>query len=185
MIETRGNRGLFNQEGTHVGVQQMESTLHYGPSVGLNGYSYANFKFNREEGFNDDFHIFRLGWTPTTMQFSVDNTIVGSINATSDGGFWNRGRFDERDPGRDNPWKRNSIMAPFDQEFFIILNVAVGSRIYFGDDLINESGEKPWKNYAPYPMTDFWDGREQWLPTWELETDSSHMQVDYVRVYAV
>lgn len=90
-----------------------------------------------------------------------------------------------RDPGKDNPWKRNSIMAPFDQEFFIILNVAVGSTIYFSDEWTNGNGDKPWKNNAQYPMTDFWDGREQWLQTWNTTADSSHMMVDYVRVYAL
>lgn len=163
----------------------MESTLHFGPSVGLNGFSYANFKLNRAEGFNDDFHVYRLGWTPTSMEFAVDDISVGFINATADGGFWQRGRFDERDPGRDNPWKRNSIMAPFDQEFFIILNIAVGSTIYFSDDYTNLNGEKPWRNNAAHPLTDFWEGRDQWMPTWKLDSDNSHMKVDYVRVYAL
>lgn len=162
----------------------MESTLHFGPNLGMNAFYTSNFKLHRTEGFNDDFHIYRLGWTETTMEFFVDNTRVGLINATADGGFWNRGEFESRN-ATFNPWKRDSIMAPFDQEFFIILNVAVGSTIYFPDEWTNGNGEKPWRNNAQYPMTDFWNGREQWLQTWNMSTDNSHMLVDYVRVYAL
>lgn len=154
-------------------------------STRQNGYYLTNFVNHREEGFNDDFHVYRLGWTETTMEFSVDNTIIGFVNATETGGFWNRGGFEEKEPGRDNPWKHDTIMAPFDQEFFIIMNLAVGSTVYFGDDLTNEGHDKPWRNNDPFPMTDFWNAHDDWLPTWNRGTEDSHLQVDYVRVYAL
>lgn len=35
-------------------------------------------------------------------------------------------------------------------------------------------------------MADFWKGRDQWLPTWNLKnSDDSHFQIDYVRVWAL
>lgn len=165
-------------------MEQVESTLHFGPAPWMNGYYLTNFRTHLDGGFNQDFHIYRMEWTSTTMQFAVDERIIGFVNATADGGFWKRGQFEQREPGRDNPWKRNTIMAPFDQEFFILMNLAVGSTVYFGDDLRNYGHDKPWRNDAPFPMTDFWEGRDGWLPTWNRGTDDSHLQVDYVRVYA-
>jgi hypothetical protein len=35
---------------------------------------------------------------------------------------------------------------------------------------------------------DFWNGRNQWLPTWDLDVndgESAAMQIDYVRVWAL
>ncbi|KAG5670659.1 hypothetical protein PVAND_000907 [Polypedilum vanderplanki] len=187
LVEGRGNRNLFNGENVNVGVGEVGSTLHYGPVWNLNGYPYANFLKHSTVGFNEDFHVYRLGWTSNVLEFSVDNEIIGSINITADGDFWTRGRFDEREPGRENPWKRNSKIAPFDQEFYIIMNLAVGgTNGYFPDNLRNEGSEKPWLNTSPQALTDFWNGREGWLPTWNLGVDdSSHLQVDYVRIYAV
>jgi hypothetical protein len=35
-------------------------------------------------------------------------------------------------------------MAPFDHEFYIILNLAVGGNGFFADDYVNEGKPKPW-----------------------------------------
>lgn len=98
-------------------------------------------------------------------------------------GFWARGGFE--DSGRDNPWKRATPMAPFDQEFYIILNLAVGGVNFFPDTFSNEGAPKPWLNNSPRAAADFWSGRSNWLPTWNLDTDDSHLQVEYVRVWAL
>jgi len=41
-----------------------------------------------------------------------------------DRSFWEKGEFDS--VGAYNPWSGSSNAAPFDQPFYIILNVAVG-----------------------------------------------------------
>lgn len=38
-------------------------------------------------------------------------------------GFFERGKFPS---SYDNPWKDSNINAPFDQRFYIIINLAVG-----------------------------------------------------------
>jgi hypothetical protein len=47
-------------------------------------------------------------------------------------GFWKRGEFDtvaDNPEFLPNPWgQSDSAGVPFDQEFFLILNVAVGAR---------------------------------------------------------
>lgn len=101
------------------------------------------------------------------------------------------GRFEERfgENVRFNPWTRDgaSRMAPFDQEFYMIINLAVGgTNGFFWDGLRNDNGAKPWTNDSPTAFRDFWNGRNQWLPSWGLGVDDrSHLQVDYIRVYAV
>lgn len=189
LLEGRGNRDLFDYTDRHMGTNHVASTMHFGPAWNLNGFETTNFGYSSvNTNFADDFHVYRLGWTNETIQFSVDNIILGTINATADGGFWNRGRFDERSPNRENPWKRATIMAPFDQEFYVIMNLAVGGvNGYFSDTHTNAEGTvtKPWRNDSPQAFKDFWLAKNQWLPSWNLNTDSSHLQVDYVKIFAV
>lgn len=187
LMESRGNERLFDENDVNVGVEQVGSTLHYGPAWNLNGYQFANFQQNREPGFNQNFHIYRVGWTPETLQFSVDDEVIGTINITEWGSFWELGRFDVRSPDAFNPWTRGgTTMAPFDQEFYIIINLAVGGTTgFFWDGLRNENGDKPWTNDSPTAFRDFWRARNDWLPTWNLADDRSHLQVDYVRVFAL
>jgi hypothetical protein len=36
--------------------------------------------------------------------------------------------------------------------------------------------------------TDFWNGRDQWLPTWNLDVnkgEGASLQVDYIKVWAI
>lgn len=50
---------------------------------------------------------------------------------------------------------------------------------------VNHNGAKPWLNTSPNAATDFWNGRNQWLSSWNIGVnDDRMMKVDYVRVYA-
>lgn len=146
------------------------------------------------------------------ITFSIDDVETGTINVGE--GFWLYGNFDLKAPGTENPWRFGSTMAPFDQEvrrkiypktpnlnrkyakdsipffafqFYCIINLAVGGTGYFPDDGVNPGG-KPWLNTSPRAATEFWNGRNQWLPTWKLEENFSKdasLQVDYVRIWAL
>jgi hypothetical protein len=54
------------------------------------------------------------------------------VDFSIDGGFWNRGKFSDdivnnTQPG--NPWAESpDSSAPFDQEFYMILSLAVGGQ---------------------------------------------------------
>lgn len=181
LLEARGNRKLYAGN-THVGTEQGGSTMHFGPRWDHNGWPTAHATKNHNPGYDSAFHNYKLVWTPTQIQFFYDNQHVLTVNA--DQGFWKRGHFEHS--GLPNPWIHGTPMAPFDQEFFIILNNAVGGTNYFSDSFRNEPNPKPWKNNSPKAMTDFWNGRNQWLPTWYLKTrDWADMQVDFVRVWAL
>ncbi|CAM9401848.1 unnamed protein product, partial [Heterosigma akashiwo] len=63
--------------------------------------------------------------------------------------------------------------------FYLILNVAVGGTWYFG-------GETPWSHCYTQGCdlkTAFWEGRGQWLPSWEEAGDKLAMQVDWIKVW--
>jgi hypothetical protein len=105
------------------------------------------------------------------------------MNTTS---FWERGNFEERAPNTTNPWRTATNMAPFDEEFYIILNLAIGGVAFFPDVAENPGG-KPWDNNSPRAASDFWDGNEQWIPTWQMDNPNrpSAFKIDHVRVWAL
>lgn len=140
LMESRGNPALFDGN-VNVGVEQFGSTLHFGPRWDVNGYETAHYSKNQSPGFNDGFHVYKLYWTPAYLQFFVDNNLVGTITAGT--GFWARGGFSWS--GLPNPWVNGTIMAPFDQEFYIIMNTAIGgTNSYFPERFENRNGAKPW-----------------------------------------
>ena len=140
VMEGRGNREMFDGE-TNVGVKQGGVTLHYGPRWDVNGWSKAHASKNKDEGFNNDFHLYKFLWTPIGLKFWYDDDQV--LNVPVGEGFWKRGDFGTS--GLPNPWLKGSPTAPFDQEFYIIMNLATGgTNNYFGDSWTNKPHPKPW-----------------------------------------
>jgi beta-glucanase (GH16 family) len=181
LVESRGNRRLFAGS-TNVGNEQMGSTLHFGPRWDINAWQTAHFEKNSRPPFSDGFHTYKIVWTPDFMEFYVDNQRLGRVDAGN--GFWQRGNFAAS--GLPNPWASASRMAPFDQEFHFVINLAVGGVNYFSDGFRNEGAAKPWSNTSPTAMRDFWRGKSGWLPTWNYGiNEDSHLQIDFVRVWAL
>ncbi|XP_065094013.1 beta-1,3-glucan-binding protein-like [Ochlerotatus camptorhynchus] len=188
LMEGRGNLDYRGADGTHIGVEQVGSTMHFGPNPSLNGFETTSEAKNSPpgEGFNKDFHRFQMEWTPDFMKFSVDDEQV----LMAEGNFWERGNFEERAPGTPNPWVTGGKMAPFDEEFYILMNLAVGgTNGYFPDaPAINKDAAKPWSNQSPVAIKEFWTNKNSWLPTWKLDENDSKdasFQVDYVKVWAL
>ncbi|KAL9698639.1 hypothetical protein quinque_002080 [Culex quinquefasciatus] len=188
LMESRGNLEYRFPGGEHLGVEHVGQTLHFGPTTWLNGYETATTAKNSPagEGFNKDFHRYQLEWTPEYMKFSIDDEQQMLV----EGNFWNRGNFEERAPGTPNPWVSGGKMAPFDEEFYIIMNLATGgTNGYFPDAPAMNSGKpKPWSNQSPTAIREFWSAKADWLPTWKLNENNSKeasLQVDYVKVWAL
>ena len=73
-------------------------------------------------------------------------------------------------------------------QFHMILNVAVGGVNGFFPDGAQYRAGKPWSNTSPQAATDFWNGRNSWLPSWKMSNKRNvdrALIVDYVRVYAL
>lgn len=133
---------MYNQNGVHVGTEQAGCTLHFGPSAAIkNDVPWAHFTKNRVPGFNEDFSLYKVEWTPTQIRLYVDNEQIGNLDAGP--GLYEQGMFAER--GAANPWTSGTTMAPFDREFYILLNLAVGgTNGFFDDNSMNRDNPKPW-----------------------------------------
>ena len=87
----------------------IDGTIHFGgewPNNAYSGGAYAPGGVN----FADDFHVYAIEWEPEEIRWYVDDVLYSTKY------YWQW--YSEGDP--DNP------LAPFDQDFFIILNAAVG-----------------------------------------------------------
>lgn len=150
LMESRGNRDLWGGD-VHVGTQQVGSTLHYGPIWYLNGWGYTHKVVNNPNGYDNNFHLYKMVWTTTALEFFVDNVHLATFDAGE--GFWYRGNFGNE---FENIWAHNP-MGPFDQEFFIQINNAIGGTGFFSDYFDNRSGgQKPWENTDPCHHRSFW-----------------------------
>jgi len=76
----------------------------------------------------------------------VDSVELGTV-APPAGGFYELGGFANQ--GLPNPWTSGGKMAPFDRDFYLILNVAVGGTNGFFPDGVGNPGGKPWANTSP------------------------------------
>jgi len=69
--------------------------------------------------------------------------------------------------------------APYDQEYYLIINVAVGGSL--GGGVLYWGSEAPWRNCSHDkgcdPKTLFQQQQAQWLPTW-----TRPFEIDWVRV---
>ncbi|KAH9525442.1 Beta-1,3-glucan-binding protein [Bulinus truncatus] len=182
-----GNLHYKDDKGQPAGLESMGSTLHFGPFVEANQWPKAHASIVASSGtFADSFHKYQLDWDDKSIRFTVDGTEI--LNVTpQQGGFWEFGDFQNTGQSKwDNPWAAGGHMAPFDQEFYIIMNVAVGGVGFFPDNYVNSPYPKPWNDHAGHAATAFWNARNNWLPTWNLDKENGEgaaMQVNYIKVW--
>lgn len=67
LLESRGNADLKDGDKSHIGVEQVSQTLHYGPYHPLNGWEKTHFLTNstKGKGYDLDFHTYEVEWTPS------------------------------------------------------------------------------------------------------------------------
>ncbi|XP_072018556.1 beta-1,3-glucan-binding protein-like [Amphiura filiformis] len=189
IVESRGNINYKDSGGTSVGVDQMGSAMHWGPFMPYNAYHLTHASKNLNgQNFGEAFYKYVVEWTPTDISFFVDDEQILKIDPGPNG-FYDFGKFATEVPNTHNPWENSpNKMAPFDQDFYIIMNVAVGGTGgYFSDGLTNQPYPKPWNDQSPTAPRDFWLAKDQWYPTWFPTVNNGEgaaMEVDYVRVWA-
>jgi len=169
VVESRGNVNY-----PPGGSNQFGSTLHWGPFWSEDAYSQTHASYTLSSGdFADDFHIFGLLWNSTNFVTYLDEPSTIVLNVQIDQSFWQRGGWGNT---YNNPWAAGDEDAPFDQQFFLIFNVAVGgTNGYFPD-----GNGKPWSNSDPHAVNAFWSAEGEWYNTWNGE--DSAMQIDWVKV---
>lgn len=91
------------------GTTYINGTIHYGGSYPNNTYSGGTYA-PPGTNFANDFHVYAIEWEPDVIRWYVD----GNLYATRTSSQW----YSSAAPG--NP------RAPFDQDFYLLLNAAVG-----------------------------------------------------------
>merc|ERR1711976_567202 len=145
------------------------------------GNAYESTQGSMDGNFADRFVKYTLDWDENAIRVYYDDTLVLDV-APPEGGFWEKGNADWGLPDDQNIWREGSKMAPFDQEYYLIMNVAVGgTNGFFPDRWTNRPYPKPWRNDSPQAFLDFWRAKGNWQPTWNGE--DAAMAVNYVRVW--
>lgn len=173
-MESRGNANYPKEFGG--GVESFGSTLHWGPDWQHNFYTKTHAEKSLSGAtFNDDFHVFGLVWDNKTLYTYLDNETNKVLEVNhSDTSYWEKSGLS----GRDNPWETsNNKCAPFDRDFYLIINLAVGGTAgYFKDGVAG----KPWADNSQRASSEFYDNKGQWWSTWG---NHSTFQIDWVRVW--
>lgn len=120
ILETRGREPLL-----------ADGTVHYGkpwPNNESQGgvFDYSESRYNQDSDIND-YHIYAVEWEPGEIRWYVDDELYFTYSN------W-------YSQSSDNPAKFR-YPAPFDQDFYIILNLAIGGT--FDNNLIPDDGKMP------------------------------------------
>ncbi|CAO3611666.1 unnamed protein product [Cunninghamella echinulata] len=171
IMESRGNIDDY----PYGNASTVSTTLHWGPNYFLNRYNLTHASVKSKKGtFADDFHTYALEWNEKGLTTTVDNTTILSV--PFDQSFWQKGKYTN---ATSNPWAAGTPAAPFDQEFYLIINLAVGGlNNYWPDHPI-----KPWTLKDEHPANKFWDAKDKWLPTWGKGNDRA-LAIDYVKMWS-
>lgn len=178
IMESRGNNYTYAQGGNDI----MSSAIHWGPNAANDGWWRNNVKRQAlHTTYSSGFHVFGLEWSEKYIFTYVDTRLLQVMYVDFTQPFFQRGAFpltDSNGTRLDDPWSytgRDS--TPFDQDFYLILNVAVGGTNGWFQD--GASG-KPWVDTSPTAKADFWAARDQWYPTWQK---NGAMQVKSVKMW--
>lgn len=184
IMESRGNERDYDEGGRNY----YYGSLHWGPTSDTDAYwKTTNAKKLRRGDYASGYHTYGIQWDDSYIYFYIDSKVhqILFIGFHENEGLYERGNFAEKaenDTLLDNPWAMSNSTtgnAPFDQEFYLILNVAVGGTNGFFPDNV---GEKPWVNGAKNARWSFWEAKDRWLPSWG-EGDERGMTVRKVRMW--
>ncbi|GFZ47910.1 hypothetical protein JCM24511_05657 [Saitozyma sp. JCM 24511] len=194
IAESRGNAPSY----PGGGVDKIQGGIHWGPLPQFDSW-WKTFgtQQNRIRGYHQDYHKYTLEWDERYLSIYIDNRVYSTLDLSMNQPFWNRGNFPTYYVnGTDtlklsNPWVLGTGNAsPFDQSFYLILNVAVGGTNGFFPDNV---GGKPWADSSLTAMgvrqmssaerTDFWSAKDRWYPTWPSDPTQRGMAVQSVRMW--
>jgi beta-glucanase (GH16 family) len=178
VAESRGNNHTYAQGGNNI----VSSALHWGPNAANDAWWRTNVKRRAlHTTYAARFHTFGMEWSEKYLFTYIDTRLLQVLYANFDVPLWQRGAFPLADTNGTrliDPWSQTgSDATPFDQEFYLILNVAVGgTNGWFEDGM---SG-KPWVDGSETARRDFWDAQDKWFPTW---AEGGEMRVKRVRMW--
>lgn len=184
IAESRGNGPSFlsvDAKGYTAkgGHNTVVSTLHWGTNtpytLDQSGLTTNGLTFpSGYTSLTRDFHVFGLEWTSRSIRTYVDKrlTRVAKFGMPKQG-FWSFGAFSKISSGAgytfSNPWVGSTTNAPFDQEFYLVMNLAVGGLGYFN----TVDGIMPWDvgDGRDAAMKEFMEAKDSWYPTWGTDDE--------------
>jgi hypothetical protein len=119
-----------------------------------------------------------LVWTKDRLYTYIDDEskVVLDVDMASKSFY----EFGEFHPNYENPWRNEENNAPFNRDFYLIINLAVGGTAgYFRDGV----GGKPWTDKSNNAVNDFYSAKSSWYPTWQ--NDDVSLQIDSVKVWSL
>lgn len=178
IVESRGNNYTYKQGGNNI----MSSALHWGPDSANDAWWRTNVKRSAlHTTFAAKEHKFGLEWSQKYLFTYIDTRLLQVLYTNFDQPLWERGAFplsDSNGTRLQDVWsKTGRKQTPFDQEFYLIMNVAVGGTNGWFED--GQSG-KPWVDSSPSAAKDFWTARDEWYPTWE---NNGQLEVSKVEMW--
>ncbi|KGP91078.1 licheninase [Pontibacillus chungwhensis BH030062] len=121
-------------------------TIHYGEEWPNNTYTGEEYHFPEGENYTD-YHTYSIEWEPGEIRWYVDGELYQTLNK-----WFSKGT---------NEAANYTFPAPFDQEFYMILNLAVGG--WYGGD-VDETTEFPGQMEVDYVRVYELTGRDYMEP---------------------
>lgn len=164
IVESRGNNHTYAQGGDNIA----SSALHWGPDQANDAWWQTNVKRPAlHSTYSSQFNTFGMEWSQKYIFTYINSRLLQVLYTNFYTPLWGRGDFPVTGPNNtrlEDPWSQTGRdNTPFDQEFYLILNLAVGGTNGWFED--GKSG-KPWVDDSKNAPKDFWNARDQWLPTW-------------------
>ncbi|KAH9893700.1 concanavalin A-like lectin/glucanase domain-containing protein [Xylariomycetidae sp. FL2044] len=179
ICESRGNDGETYGLGNNI----VSSAMHWGTSYTNDAYRLSKGEWgSKRTKYSDDYHTYGLEWSEKYMFTWLDGRLrqVVYFDFTKNKNMWTYGDFADITGAGPDPWSSTGQdNTPFDQDFYLILNVAVGSTNgWFPDGM----GNKPWTDGSTTAMKEFYAASDSWLPTWGAP-ESRGMTVKSVKMW--
>ncbi|KAF9231780.1 glycoside hydrolase family 16 protein [Melanogaster broomeanus] len=189
LMESRGNGRSYPDQG----IDYVRGSLNWGPLTFLNAvYKTFGWWTQRRTDYGEGFHTYALEWTSdfyqlfTDRRIYVDTRLHYMLELTFNEPFFTRGNFPPVVQNGttpivlENPWINGTNASPFDQPFYLILNLAVGgTNGWFPDN----AGGKPWLDGSNIAMRNFAESQDTWYPTWGSDGESESFIIDYVKMW--
>lgn len=177
LMESRGNLNYPHSAGG--GVDSFSSSLHWGIDETQNRYESTHEVYHHPVQLSQEFHKYGLIWTKDRIYTYIDEEDNVVLDVDFSQNLFEKGEFRSNFK---NPWKNSNKNAPFDQEFYLALNLAVGGNSgYFKDGV----GNKPWTNSNNNSVNQFYDAKDKWYPSWYLNNNRLDFLIDYIKVWSL
>ncbi|KAF8882971.1 GH16 beta-1,3-glucan recognition protein [Infundibulicybe gibba] len=168
------------------GSNYVRGSLNWGPTIWLNAVAKTYSWWTQRRGsFDQGFHTYAMEWNEEFIRLYVDSRLDVMYETKFKVPFWERGQF----PGvvqngseaiiLNNPWVNGTKAAPFDQSFYLILDVGVGGT----NGWFPDGSEKPWLDGSLTAMGDFWKRKAEWYSTWPTDIAARSMVIDSVKMW--